>query len=219
MVMKWLDLSQIANFTGRCNCDTQACVMLVESVMRAHPKTSRSYFVQVVGAFVVLLVPIVVACGSEDDTRYGGPEGLAGKRVAPISTATSAVATGPSSACDAGACAVSFQTTIYAKYMAASGTWKCADSSCHGAGSTQEPSIDGTNAQNAYNSLTTYTDLQGEPYIAACATDPTASAIDCNLKGSCSQMPLEGAGVGAAAPTAAELADLDTWLACGAPFN
>jgi hypothetical protein len=190
-----------------------------ETMMRALPKTSRSHFVQIVGAFVVVLVPIIVACGSEDDTRYGGPAGLAGKRVAPITTATSAVAQGSSTSCDAGACAVSFTQTIYGKYMVASGTWKCADSSCHGAGSTQEPSIDGTSAQNAYNSLTTYTDLQGEPYIAACATNPSDSAMDCNLKGSCSQMPQEGAGVGAAAPTAAELADLDTWLACGAPFN
>jgi hypothetical protein len=169
----------------------------------------------------VLAVPLSVACGSEDDTRYGGPAGLSGKRVPPISSGTSSsVSSGPPTACaDAGVCAVSFQQTIFAKYMAASGTWKCADSSCHGAGSSQAPSIDGTNAQAAYDSLTTYTQLQGEPYIAACATDPTASAIECNLKGSCSQMPQTGGGVNAAQPTAAELQDLDTWLTCGAPFN
>jgi hypothetical protein len=188
--------------------------------MRASPKPSRSHWRAQLAACVVLIVPIVVACGSEDDTRYGAPSGLSGKRVPPIGSATSPVSSAPAGQCaDAGPCAVSFQQTIFAKYMAASGTWKCADSSCHGAGSTQEPSIDGTNAQAAYNSLTTYTDLQDEPYVAACATDPTASAIDCNLKGSCSQMPQTGAGVNAAQPTAAELVDLDTWLACGAPFN
>jgi hypothetical protein len=189
--------------------------------MRDRSKTSRSFSsAQLLAAFVVVVVPLaVIACGSEDDTRYGGPAGLSGKRVAPIPGTPAASGTAPSSACDAGACAVSFQQTIFAKYMAASGTWKCADSSCHGAGSSQDPSIDGTNAQAAYNSLTAYTELQGEPYIAACATDPSASAIDCNLKGACSQMPQAGAGVNAAQPTAAELQDLDTWLACGAPFN
>jgi hypothetical protein len=188
--------------------------------MRDNSKTSRSFSgAQLLAAFVVVLVPVVVACGSEDDTRYGGPTGLTGRRVAPISGTAAPASTGPTSACDAGACSVSFQQTIFAKYMAASGTWKCADSSCHGAGSSQEPSIDGTNAQAAYNSLTTYTQLQGEPYIAACVTDPTASAIDCNLKGVCSQMPQAGAGVNAAQPTPAELQDLETWLTCGAPFN
>ncbi|MGH7284988.1 MAG: c-type cytochrome, partial [Polyangiaceae bacterium] len=114
---------------------------------------------------------------------------------------------------------------IFAKYMnGTTGTWKCASSNCHGptgtAGiPTNQPAIDGTNAQAAYNSLTQYL-VDDKPYINACTTDPSGSAMDCNLKGACeAQMPTSGAGVASAAATPTEIGDVETWLRCGAPFN
>jgi hypothetical protein len=189
-------------------------------------------------AFVFVAVPVaVIACGSEDDTRYGGPAGLSGKKVEPVSAATSTGAAGTLSPCtdgglsalEGGACAVSFQTTIWGKYMSATGTWKCADANCHGpsgsAGtSTNPPTIDGTpnGAMNAYVALAQYRTFPGQtiPYINACSSDPTQSVMDCNLNAACTPaMPQAGAGVTPSAPTAQEIEDLETWLKCGAPFN
>jgi hypothetical protein len=185
-------------------------------------------------ALVFVGVPVVViACGSEDDTRYGGPAGLSGKKVAPVATVTATGAAGTLSPCtdgglsalEGGTCAVSFQTTIWGKYMVATGTWKCSDTNCHGpqgsAGtSTNAPTIDGTVALNAYTALAQFRGLQGEPYINACSTDPGASAMDCNINAACTPaMPQSGAGVAPAGPTPQEIEDLETWLKCGAPFN
>jgi hypothetical protein len=184
-------------------------------------------------AFVFIAIPVAVACGSEDATRYGGPLGLQGKKVPPQSTATSTSTAGALAPCtdgglsaqEGGTCAVSFTNTIFAKYMVATGTWKCADTNCHGpqgsAGtSTNAPTIDGTNAMNAYVALAQFTGLQGEPYINACTTDPGGSAMDCNLNGACSPtMPQSGAGVASNGASAQEIEDVETWLKCGAPFN
>jgi hypothetical protein len=188
-------------------------------------------------AFVFVAVPVaVIACGSEDDTRYGSPAGLTGKKVAPVETTTASPTTGTLSPCTDGGlsaleggagCSVSFTTTIFGKYMAASGTWKCTDPNCHGpqgsAGtSVNTPTIDGTNAFNAYAALAGFTTFPGQniPYINGCSTDPTQSVMDCNLNGACSPtMPQSGAGVSVAGPTPQEIEDMETWLKCGAPFN
>jgi hypothetical protein len=57
------------------------------------------------------------------------------------------------------------------------------------------------------------------PYLLPNATDPTKSAIECNLSGtSCdAQMPLVQNG--ATALSTADVTMLDTWVKCGAPNN
>ncbi|MGH7280631.1 MAG: hypothetical protein ACRELY_03840, partial [Polyangiaceae bacterium] len=149
--------------------------------------------------FVATLIPLALACGSEDETKYGGPAGLSGRKVADPTGAAGTSSVGSPAPCneagasteEGGTCTVSFQQTIFAKYMnGTTGTWKCANSNCHGptgaAGvGVNAPTIDGTNAQAAYNALTQFNSLQGEAYINACTTDPSGSAIDCDLKGSC----------------------------------
>jgi hypothetical protein len=202
---------------------------------RASRLKSRST-ARLFAAFVVIAIPAAVACGSEDDTRYGGPLGLSGKKVPPATTATSTAnvtALAPCtdaglSAVEGGSCTVSFQQTIFTKYMSATGTWKCTDSNCHGpsgsAGtSTNAPTIDGTDPLKAYTALAQFTTFPGQnsaPYINACSTDPTASVLDCNLNGACSpKMPQSGAGVSVPGPTAQEIEDVETWLKCGAPYN
>ena len=184
--------------------------------------------------FLSTLVPLALACGSEDETRYGGPSGLSGRKVPDPSQEQGATsnpgAPAPcneagASTAEGGACAVSFTTTIFGKYMTANGSWKCANTNCHGptgaAGTgANAPTIDGTDPAKAYAALTQFNGLQGMPYINACTTDPAGSAIDCDLKGACQpQMPTTGAGVSAASAQPNEISDLETWLQCGAPLN
>jgi hypothetical protein len=205
--------------------------------MRSETKRSRSLTgVRLLAAFLVVAIPAAVACGSEDDTRYGGPTGLEGRKVPPQSTTNSAVNVGAPAPCtdgglsaqEGGTCAVSFQQTIYAKYMSATGTWKCTDSNCHGpsgsAGtSVNAPTIDATQAFNAYSALAQFNTFPGQgslPYINACSTDPSQSVMDANLNGQASPtMPQSGAGVSVPGPTPQEIEDLETWLKCGAPYN
>jgi hypothetical protein len=70
-------------------------------------------------------------------------------------------------------------------------------------------------------SLSQFTGVNSEPYINACSTDPSQSAILCNLAGSCPPaMPVAGDGVTPTVPASPEsIENLKTWLACGAPFN
>jgi hypothetical protein len=110
--------------------------------------------------------------------------------------------------------------------MTATGEWACANSNCHGpSGSagvaTNAPTIDGSDAQAAYLSLAQFTGVDSEPYINACSSDPSRSAILCNLGGSCPPaMPVAGDGVTPTVPPSPEsIQNLTTWLACGAPFN
>jgi hypothetical protein len=125
---------------------------------------------------------------------------------------------------DGGACAVSWKNTIYPKYMSAAGTWKCADANCHGPGSAQLPPIS-DDPLKAYLTLATtkgsgLTSFATKVYINPCSTDPAQAALSCNLLGSCTPiMPVTGGSVSSAGATAAENADVDTWLKCGSPFN
>jgi hypothetical protein len=206
--------------------------------MRSETKGQRKLptsrlILRLTAAFVFVAVPVaVIACGSEDDTRYGGPAGLSGKKVAPVATTTTTAATGTVSPCTDGGvstldgsagCTVSWSQTIWGKYI--NGTWQCTNANCHGpqgsAGtSTNSPTIDGTNATNAYIALAAWTGINSEPYINGCSTDPGTSAMDCNLNAACSPtMPQAGAGVSPPGPTPQEIEDVETWLKCGAPNN
>ena len=183
--------------------------------------------------FLSTLIPLALACGSEDETRYGGPSGLSGRKVPDPASAVGTASVGAPAPCneagastqEGGSCAVSFTNTIFAKYMKSGGTWNCANTNCHGptgaAGTgANAPTIDGTNPQAAYNALTQFNGINGIPYINGCTTDPSGSAIDCDLKGACQpQMPTTGAGVSSATAQPAEIQDLETWLQCGAPLN
>ena len=99
-------------------------------------------------ALVCSFAAVFAAC-TEDTTKYGDSNGLTGKHLpSPSSTGTAPpggdggmTMTGPTlkdlcggaGPLDGGACpAVSWKNTIYPKYIAATGTWKCADANCHG---------------------------------------------------------------------------------------
>lgn len=114
------------------------------------------------------------------------------------------------------ACSVSWTNDIYPN-MESTGAWQCASSGCHAGGKTP-PAINDSDPSGAYASLATYAGLS-PAYIVPCNTSTSASAcsILCNLtpNGCGMTMPL-GPGT---PPTSAQLADLQTWIACGSQFN
>ena len=196
-------------------------------------RPKSSLFPHILAALAFVGIPIAAACGGEVAPENGNASSDAGKKTQPTPTGSPTTPTPPPTAlCDAkglseldgSTCAVSFTNTIFAKYMSASGTWKCSDGNCHGPSgpsgfSENAPTIDDSNALNAYTTLAQL-QLNGEPYINTCSNDPNASSVYCNLKGTCAPtMPQSGAGVDSPGPTAPEIADLETWLKCGAPFN
>lgn len=185
--------------------------------------------------FLCALLPFAQsACGSEDETRFGGPSGLANRKVPPVPGEATATATTPGAPapCDSsgqstqegGTCTVSWATDIFPKIQPG-GVWKCADANCHGpAGAAgtgpNSPTIDGTDSQKAYAALVAFSVDSTNPYINACSSDPSASEMPANLRGDIQQqMPTQGAGVSPANATPGDIATLETWLACGAPFN
>lgn len=106
-------------------------------------------------------------------------------------------------------CGVSFNGEVM-KVLSANG---CSDSSCHG-GSTPAslPRIDLADPPATYKSLLSYK-LDGRPYVST-SGNPSSSAMYCNLRHVCgTPMPVDGK------VPSHELAWIDAWLACGAPFN
>ena len=194
---------------------------------------------QVVGGLlgVSVVAASFAACGGEVDTHYGPPSGLTGKSPPLPSggsgdsgTGNPPVTTGdggkPNALCggngpvDGGACAVSWKTNIYAK-MGAVGAWKCADANCHGTFGGNPPYIMGSNSHADYVALTV-AKITAKPYLNPCSTDPAQSTIACNVGATaplCGLGPMPFTTNGATPLTAAEKADLMTWVASGSPEN
>jgi hypothetical protein len=135
-------------------------------------------------------------------------------------TTTFACQTGGTPLVDGGPCTVSWSQTIYPA-MQATGAWGCAATgACHGTGNVA-PNLSGTTSSSFYTVLANYTLVPGNanPFFNPCSTDPTKSTFVCNTSptGTCGNlMPLAG-GVGTM--TDAGLAEIATWVACGAPQN
>jgi len=199
----------------------------------------RAGSLQIVAVFVVVAVPVVVACGGKLDGQdngsgSGNTSGTPSSSASGTSSASGSTKPGtqPPPLCDSqglstqsgSTCAVSFKRTIFPNYLSSSGTWRCADSNCHGpsgaAGtSVNLPTIDDSDPKKAYAVLVSYS-FQNKPYVDACSLDPNASGVLCNLSGACQpRMPQSGGGVVPSDPTPQEIADVKTWLSCGAPFN
>jgi hypothetical protein len=198
--------------------------------LRACSVTPNMTFARCPAAWAALLLAVSagpIGCSSDDSTHYGPPGGLIGKMLPlPPSTGSSGSDSGSSAVFDAGSgalpdggsCAVSWSTQI-APNMAPGGKWRCGDSTCHGG--LQGPKIT-ADPVATYAALASYT-MQFAPrmvrYVVPGNTDPTASGIECNLSGATcgNQMPLTFNG--ALPLSSQDLADLDTWVRCGAPAN
>jgi hypothetical protein len=196
-----------------------------------------SRFAPVLGGCLLLITVAVgaaIGCSNyvpPDVANYGPPNGLGGKTVpvpadddagsgsgtTPPAGGAYACVTAGGSLVDAG-CSVSWSNDIYPK-MESGGAWDCGSSACHGV----TPPVLATSSHDYYVALANYTAAvasgtgAGEPYINPCSTDPTKSDFVCNTKttGYCGTQPMPlGLPIASAG-----LAELATWVACGAPEN
>ena len=94
----------------------------------------------------------------------------------------------------------------------------CTNSSCHGGTSPlNQPRIDGRDFYATWSAPRAFTLSTGQPYVASADSTPTASAMHCHLRGECGLPMSNFITAGAVSPT--ELAVIEEWLACGAPFD
>ena len=163
---------------------------------------------------------VVAACGGAVDnsdlySKGGGQTASSGG--APTATAT-ATATPPSAPTTtpqvppptpAAKCGVSFSTDVMQVFVHTG----CTANGCH-KGNFNDPPMDASSPSSTYKSLTNFTLSNGKPYVAVGNTNPKASMIFCNLRNQCGAgMPIGGK------LDSTQLDVIDTWLACGAPFN
>jgi hypothetical protein len=184
----------------------------------------------------VAIVPLVLVPACSDDayneTKFGGTGGLASKRVPDPFYPGTAVGggdggtTSTATLCNGGPTVsddkcVQKWSEIFTKYV--KGTWKCTDVACHqpaaGGKPPFDPPISNDDAKKAWESLVAHK-MANKRYLDPCTKTPENSAINCNLVGSCKpQMPETSLGVTAQPAVAAELDEVNKWLACGAPNN
>lgn len=107
-------------------------------------------------------------------------------------------------------------TTSFAKdIVPALATAGCASIACHGSRLGSEPRIEAKDPSLTYDAFVAYK-LGGKPYVAPQSVDPSESTISCHFHGKCGKKmpPKEGSSI-----PAALAANVDAWLACGAPKN
>ena len=113
---------------------------------------------------------------------------------------------------DGGACAVSFKT-ILAAFKAAN----CQTASCHGTATPpNEPRIDPDDPTGMWEEFAGFKLSNGTDYINPCSTDPAKSTIGCNVNAATPCGAVMPPGVGLPGNV---VADIETWLKCGAPNN
>lgn len=94
----------------------------------------------------------------------------------------------------------------------------CSNTSCHGGATPRnEPRIDLLDFYGTWNDLRAFTLSTGQPYVSSVPSTPAVSGMHCHLRGECGVSMSSLVVAGALSPK--ELADIDAWLACGAPFN
>ncbi len=162
-----------------------------------------------------------------EDPKYGNPNALAGqKQPGPSSEVASdggdsTGTTGSTPECvkaggalvdGGGACAVSFKT-ILAAFKDAS----CQTVSCHGGATPpNQPRINPDDPAGMWAEFAAFKLSNGKLYINPCSTDPTESSMACNVDNAAPCGAVMPPGVGLPANV---VADIQTWLTCGAPNN
>ncbi len=165
------------------------------------------------GAIALALAGVrgVVACSEIQPTTFGNPNTLDRKNL-PGEGGIEQLVCGADSGADSfdGGCP-SFATDIY-PLMAAAGTWRCADKTCHGGASA--PTIDGANAANCLASLQKIK-VGNTPYVLSDGgKDPNVQSLLCNLQGTCGSKMPKPPGLD---PSNGDLCKVEAWLKCGAP--
>lgn len=173
---------------------------------------------------------LVLACMTDyqkgvDDPNFGAPNALAGQKQPGPSSETRSdgdPGSGSTPECvkaggtlvDGGPCAVSFKSILEAFRGANCQT----AGSCHG-GSTppNQPRIDPDDPDGMWAEFANFKLSNGKLYINPCSTDSSESTIGCNVDvnaSACGVLMPPGIGL-----SAEVVADIDTWLKCGAPNN
>lgn len=155
------------------------------------------------------------------DPNFGNANALAGQRQpGPSSETASDGSAGDAPRCvaegsalvDGGACSVSFKTILTAFKVAG-----CHAASCHGTATPlNEPRIDPDDPDATWMELTTFKLSNGEAYVNPCSTEPSRSAISCNVNAATSCGAVMPPSVGLPSDV---VASIDAWLTCGAPNN
>jgi len=164
-----------------------------------------------------------------DDPNYGPPNALVGKKqpgpssesldggggAAAGGTGVPECVRAGGTLVDAGApCAISFRANILESFKAAT----CNTSgSCHGGTDPpNQPRIDPADAPAMWTEFAAFKLSNGKLYINPCSTDPAQSGIACNVNkdAPCGVVMPPGGGF---PPNS--IADIETWLKCGAPNN
>jgi hypothetical protein len=190
----------------------------------------RAHYLVVAGACGLI---VVAACTTDyqqglDDPNFGPPNALAGQRQpGPTSDLVGGdggangggtsvqplcVRNGGTLIADGGTCAVSFKSILDAFKTANCQT----EGTCHGGASPQNsPRINPDDPVGMWSEFAAFKLSNGKLYIDPCSTDPAQSTIGCNVNGAAPcgtrAMPSDQ-GL-----PANVVADIDTWLKCGAP--
>ncbi|MFO0736993.1 MAG: hypothetical protein U0270_13990 [Labilithrix sp.] len=189
---------------------------------------------RVVWAVVGLTLAAALACTTDyqqglDDPKYAGPNALADQQPPGGSTEQTAGGGGGTSgatATDTPACVTKGGTVIppeqcavtFASILAGFQAASCTSASCHGNGNPAPLISADKNA--TYTALTKFVGTTAKPYVNPCSKDLTASSIAQNIDpaaptGERGTLMPPSVGV----KDATLLANVKTWVACGAPNN
>ncbi len=189
----------------------------------------RGRIATLVGAPLVLAAIAAFGGCNDEPTHFGPAGGLAGRT--PDDQVPNADAGGSSGTSGeggtSGGCAPgtpdagcpSFATDIFAAMLSVAGTYKCGNTtSCHAAGGVApQPMTDATGTLAVLKAAK----VTGKtlPYVNAACGDPAQSMITCNLLPAGAGAALCGAHMpsGGTDVSAADLAKIKAWIACGAP--
>lgn len=190
---------------------------------------SRTFFNAAV--LTGLVVAAVAACftGPDSPPISDNANALAGavnqKPGATTGDGTTPPSSDPNAICggnpfDGGGCEKSWANDIFPQ-ITGTGLNCAAVGTCHGgtaaAPSNTEPTIDAKDSKATWLNLYKMP-VTNKPYINPCSQDPATSSFVCNLKSAA-----EG-GCGVQMPSGlladpAFIADVETWIKCGSPFN
>jgi hypothetical protein len=171
-------------------------------------RRAKKYSVWATGLFA-LSVAIGEGCGPVDGIANQGYDRFENKKPPTIVRPVSAEA-GTCTPLDAGTCDVKLSGAVATIF-------KNSCTSCHSG--SYEPKMPADNLKELWDNLKAYRGTTSKlPYITDCTADPSASYIIDNLKGDDLQKGGQRMPQGQALPTD-DIAVIEKWVKCGAPFN
>jgi hypothetical protein len=165
---------------------------------------------------LALAVVVLAACGGAIDNGdlfskdQGTSSGAPGATTTPTATAQPTASSAPKPSPPSATCGTSFKNDVMLVFQQTA----CSNLECHGGPLPKNPPrVDTLDAAATYKELLGFVLSDGSPYVVQ-SKDPKDSSLNCNLRDNCGVgMPI-GRKI-----SSKQLAVVDAWLACGAPFN